>query len=344
MIDFPSNPSLDDIYEYEGKKWRYNGIGWTLVVLSENLAPVAYSNNYNDLSNKPVLADVALSGSYNDLLDKPTDLATEGYVDQTIDQAIADLVDSAPETLDTLNELAAALGDDPNFATTVTNELATKASLDDIADMVTLAGTQTLTNKTLDDINSKVGADHIHFKVKAVAALTRGDVVKVVGFNAGEQALEVNKVSSASDIAVGLMHDTLAAGEFGAVVSNGVLNQINTSAFSVGTVLYPNTTGGLTSTQPTSGTYQAIAYVLRSQSNNGAVIINATEPNFVRAVNKVANTLVIRDSNGNINADLNGNADTVTNGVYTNGSYADPSWITSLSTSKLVGNISGGTY
>lgn len=39
------------------------------------------------------------------------------------------LVDSAPATLDTLNELAAALGDDPNFATTMTNNLAGKLSL-----------------------------------------------------------------------------------------------------------------------------------------------------------------------------------------------------------------------
>lgn len=53
---------------------------------------------------------------------------------------IAIVTDSAPSTLDTLNELAAALGDDPNFATTVTNALATKASL---------TGAETLTNKTL---------------------------------------------------------------------------------------------------------------------------------------------------------------------------------------------------
>lgn len=51
--------------------------------------------------------------------------ATEGYVTT----AVANLVDSAPTTLDTLNELAAALGDDPNFATTVTNSIATKLPL-----------------------------------------------------------------------------------------------------------------------------------------------------------------------------------------------------------------------
>ena len=43
--------------------------------------------------------------------------------------ALANMVDSAPSTLNTLNELAAALGDDANFSTTVTNSIATKAPL-----------------------------------------------------------------------------------------------------------------------------------------------------------------------------------------------------------------------
>jgi len=49
--------------------------------------------------------------------------------DQDVTDAVAALVDSAPGTLDTLNELAAALGDDPNFATTTTNSIATKLPL-----------------------------------------------------------------------------------------------------------------------------------------------------------------------------------------------------------------------
>jgi len=40
-------------------------------------------------------------------------------------------------------------------------------------------------------------------------------------------------------------------------------------------------------------------------------------------------------------ADISGNAATVTNGVYTNGSYSDPTWITSIAGSKVSGNISG---
>lgn len=54
-----------------------------------------------------------------------TDAATKGYVDTSVAAVVA----SAPGALDTLNELAAALGNDANFATTVTNSIATKLPL-----------------------------------------------------------------------------------------------------------------------------------------------------------------------------------------------------------------------
>jgi hypothetical protein len=52
------------------------------------------------------------------------------YTKTETDNKIAALVDSAPETLNTLNELAAALGDDPNFATTIATTIGTKANKD----------------------------------------------------------------------------------------------------------------------------------------------------------------------------------------------------------------------
>ena len=51
-----------------------------------------------------------------------TQIATTGFVAA----AIAALIDAAPGAMNTLNELAAALGDDPNFASSVTNALAGK--------------------------------------------------------------------------------------------------------------------------------------------------------------------------------------------------------------------------
>lgn len=47
-------------------------------------------------------------------------------VEDIIDERVAGLVDSAPDTLNTLNELASALGDDPNFATTIATEVGKK--------------------------------------------------------------------------------------------------------------------------------------------------------------------------------------------------------------------------
>ena len=52
--------------------------------------------------------------------------ATKAYVDATAAAAAAGVVDSAPDTLNTLNLLAEALGDDPNFATTVATQIGTK--------------------------------------------------------------------------------------------------------------------------------------------------------------------------------------------------------------------------
>ena len=53
-------------------------------------------------------------------------IATKTYADSAASTAVAAVIDSSPAALDTLNELAAALGDDANFSTTVTNSIGTK--------------------------------------------------------------------------------------------------------------------------------------------------------------------------------------------------------------------------
>ena len=56
-------------------------------------------------------------------------LATQSYADNAASTAVTNLIDSAPNALNTLNELAAALNDDASFSTTVTNALAGKLSI-----------------------------------------------------------------------------------------------------------------------------------------------------------------------------------------------------------------------
>ena len=61
-----------------------------------------------------------------------TDAYTKTQVDKKVDKKVSDLVNSAPETLATLNELASALGDDPNFAATVATQIGKKANSSDV--------------------------------------------------------------------------------------------------------------------------------------------------------------------------------------------------------------------
>lgn len=109
--------------------------------LANTLADVAFSGDYTDLSNKPdltVYTTYAYVTSYvaGAIAEIPStdlsDYTTYAYVTSYVSGAIADLVGSAPGTLDTLKELADALGDDPNFATTISTELGAKANSSDV--------------------------------------------------------------------------------------------------------------------------------------------------------------------------------------------------------------------
>ena len=127
-----------------------NGAPGTLDTLKEIAAAINNDPNFsttinNALALKAPLASPALTGVPTAPTaaqgTNNTQIATTAYVRA----AISALVGSSPEALDTLNELAAALGNDPNFATTMTNALAGKQPLD--ATLTALAGLTTGANK-----------------------------------------------------------------------------------------------------------------------------------------------------------------------------------------------------
>ncbi|EFE5349389.1 Phage tail fiber repeat protein [Escherichia coli] len=138
-----------------------NSTSETLAATSKAVKVVMDETNKKAPLNSPALTGTpttptAPKGTNN------TQIASTAYVMA----AIAALVDSSPDALNTLNELAAALGNDPNFATTMTNALAGKQPKD--ATLTALAGLTTAADKfpyfTGNDVASlatltKVGRD-----------------------------------------------------------------------------------------------------------------------------------------------------------------------------------------
>ena len=77
-----------------------------------------------------------------------------------VNTKVSELVDSAPETLDTLNELAEALGDDPNFATTVANQIGLKADkteLNNVVESINEINTELETKASTEFVNTMLG-------------------------------------------------------------------------------------------------------------------------------------------------------------------------------------------
>jgi hypothetical protein len=99
--------------------------------------PATHGDNTGTVTIK---GDLIVNGSIN------TDLSGYATIDY-VNTQITNLVDTAPTTLNTLNELAAALGDDPNFATSVATQIGLKANSADLSLVATTGSYNDLTNK-----------------------------------------------------------------------------------------------------------------------------------------------------------------------------------------------------
>ena len=100
-----TNQTIDNLFDPAGS-----------AAAAQSAAASALSSHASDATNIHGIADTSL-------------LATKAYADNAAATAAAAIVDAAPATLDTLNELAAAINDDASFASTVTTALGTKAPL-----------------------------------------------------------------------------------------------------------------------------------------------------------------------------------------------------------------------
>ena len=175
-LDLSAYAKVEDVNAELAKK--VDKVDGKSLIDDAEIARLAQVNNYDDTEVKGLIAGKADAGhvhSYNDLTDKPVIPSIEGLATETyVNGKVADLVASAPETLDTLKELADALGNDADFATTITTSIGNKVDKEEGKSLVLdteIAKIHEHTNKEeLDKIqvgdkakwDAKADADHNH--------------------------------------------------------------------------------------------------------------------------------------------------------------------------------------
>ena len=190
--------------------------------------------------------------------------ATETYVGT----AVSNLVDSSPAALDTLNELAAALGDDPNFATTVTNSIALKAPLASpsfTGDVDTSGLLKVGTNDT------EYANNYIRFKPTGAAYIDHSTVGQVINFRvSGSSSLDTTPLSI----------DSTGIDVTGTATMDGLTVQ---------------TTNGLNALLESSNSYQYLQFKNTDETNN---YIGFVSDDFV--VSPANNQKLIVTAEGNV--------------------------------------------
>ena len=196
------------------------------------------------------------SGAFADLTGKPTTVAgygiTDGATQSYVTTQINNVIDSAPGALDTLNELAAALGDDANFSTTVTNNLALKAPLASPS----LTGTPTAPTATTGNNTTQI----------ATTAFVQSAVSGAASYNDASVDTHLNRTTAATGEVLswnGSDYDWVARTTFSTLsgkpttlsgygITDGAT--IDSPAFT-GTPTAPTASGGTNSTQIATTAY-----------------------------------------------------------------------------------------
>ncbi len=146
--------------------------------------------------------------------------------------AISDLVGGAPELLDTLNELAAALGDDENFATSVSTAIGLKQDALTAGSNIDISGaTISVTGLTTDDVSEEVSATNLYFTdaraVDALEAVVPNFTAVEVNSLAKQVAATSSSLGSVVVTAYSFPKATYKTAKFIVKVDNGTHNEVS---------------------------------------------------------------------------------------------------------------------
>jgi hypothetical protein len=216
-----------------------------------------------------------------------------------------------------------------------------------------------------NNVDLQVGQENVVLVYNGSGAtITKGKVVAVSGAQGQRPSVVLADADTESLSAptLGVTAEDIANGAEGFVATFGVIRGIDTSAFTAGDDVYlSQTAGGFTATRPSAPAHTVfLGWVVKVNASSGELFLNINngweldELHNVKITSVANNDILQYDSanqywkniapasvTGTWGIDITGNAGTVTNGVYTTGSYSNPTWITALAGSKITGDISG---
>jgi hypothetical protein len=161
--------------------------------------------------------------------------------------------------------------------------------------------------------------------------------------------LAFNTSDATSAKVLGVAINDIAAGQVGYIRCQGYVTGLNLASFNEGDTLYLGASAGsLTSTKPQAPNHLVyIGVVARNNAGGGILYVRPQngyeldEIHDVRIVSPTTGDVIVRGSTGlwenKPQSDIN--AGTVTNGVYTTGSYSDPTWLTISKAKVGLGNV-----
>ena len=268
----------------------------TTQVASTEFVQTEISNGLGgiDLSLYAPKASPALTGTPTAPTQVPgtndTTLATTSF----IQAALATLVASSPGTLDTLNELAAALGDDPNFATTMTALIGTK--LDSSA--FTATAIKTLL-KTVDGAGSGIDADKLD-GVQGNSYARKASPAFSGNPTAPTQTLGNNSTRLATTAFVKNAVDQLPATSISSTATTYTIQHSNGLVEMGGTVSAVATDGGTNITLPVA--LSKIFRVTATHTESG----RDDRPDYVAHLSVLTGTSIrLSNADGNITSKIN---------------------------------------
>lgn len=138
--------------------------------------------------------------------------------------------------------------------------------------------TRAVYDTDLDGVVDAAEREQILVKNGTGATLTKGTIVYIKSSSSSAAHPEVLKADASTEATssktMGAVYEDIANGDLGYIVTSGQVHNLNTSAYSVGTKLWLDTTPGQVTTTPPLQPYHTvfIGFVTRSQVNNGGVV------------------------------------------------------------------------